>query len=147
MHVFGGAFQPQQRISRTCLQSAAEQDAQEPASPAAGETQMAMVVDPAPPVLQRNAVQRLVNRQAKWKPRVQLQPVMRRVDEGVFDGETKMQPAGARLTGQALPLAAGPGGSTLMTRTLKKLPQPEMLVSSFHTTPTGASTISVGQAR
>src|SRR5437899_2311576 len=45
------------------------------------------------------------------------------------------------------PLAAGPGGSTLVTRRSKKLPQPEMLVSSFHTTPTGASTISVGQAR
>src|SRR5437868_14619943 len=45
------------------------------------------------------------------------------------------------------PLAAGPGGSTLVTRRSKKLPQPEMLVSSFHTTPAGASTISVGQAR
>src|SRR5438270_8263941 len=45
------------------------------------------------------------------------------------------------------PLAAGPGGSTLVTRRSKKLPQPEMLVSSFHTTPTGASTTSVGQAR
>src|SRR5205814_10624144 len=45
------------------------------------------------------------------------------------------------------PLAARPGGSTLVTRRSKKLPQPERLVSSFHTTPTGASTISVGQAR
>src|SRR5947208_3077640 len=45
------------------------------------------------------------------------------------------------------PLAAGPGGSTLVTRRSKKLPQPEMLVSSFHTMLTGASTIAVGQAR
>src|SRR5436305_10850241 len=45
------------------------------------------------------------------------------------------------------PLAAGPRGSTLVTRRSKKSPQPERLVSSFHTTATGASTIAVGQAR
>ena len=70
MFLFGGTFQPQQRISRACLQSAAEQDAHEPTSPAARETKIAMVVDATSPVLKRNAVQRLVYRNAKWKPRV-----------------------------------------------------------------------------
>ena len=65
MCLFGGAFQPPQRISGAFLQSAAEQDAHEPASPAARETKIAMVVDATSPVLKRNAVQRLVNRQAK----------------------------------------------------------------------------------
>ena len=71
-------------ISRACLQSAAEQDAHEPTSPAVRETNIAMVVDATSPVLKRNAVQRLVNRQAKWQPHVHLKLVMRLVDEGVF---------------------------------------------------------------
>src|SRR5208282_2508988 len=77
MFLFGGAFQPQERISRAFLQSAAEQDAHEPASPAARETKMAMVVDATSPVLKRNAVQRLVNRHAQWQPPVHLKLVMR----------------------------------------------------------------------
>ena len=65
MFLFGSAFQPQQRISGAFLQSAAEQDAHEPTSPTAWETKIAMVVDATSPLLKRNAVHRLVNRQAK----------------------------------------------------------------------------------
>jgi hypothetical protein len=51
MFLFGGAFQPQQRISRAFLQSAAEQDAREPASPTAWETKIARLVGRAPKFL------------------------------------------------------------------------------------------------
>jgi hypothetical protein len=65
MFFFGSAFQPRERISRAFLQSAAEQEAHEPTSPTAWETKIAMVIDATSPVLKRNAVQRLVHRQAK----------------------------------------------------------------------------------
>ena len=67
-----------------------------------------MVVDATSPILKRNAVQRLVNPHAKWQSRVHLKPVMRLVDECVFEGDTKMQPAWARFTEHALALDRGP---------------------------------------
>jgi hypothetical protein len=40
MFMFGGAFQPQQRISGAFLPSAAEQDAREPTSPTARKAKL-----------------------------------------------------------------------------------------------------------
>ena len=102
MFFFGGAFQPQQRISGAFLQSAADQDACEAASPTVWETKVAMVVDATSLVVKRNAVHRLVNLNANWQPCVQLKLIVRRVDKCVFKGDTKMQPAWARLTQHAL---------------------------------------------
>ena len=62
---FGGAFQLLQRFSRACPQSTTEEDAHEPASPAARKPKIAVVVDATPPGIKRDAVQRLVNRQAE----------------------------------------------------------------------------------
>ena len=70
MFLFGGAFQPLQRISGPGRESVAEQDAHQHASPTAWETKIAMVVDATATALKRNAVERLMNRKAKGEPRV-----------------------------------------------------------------------------
>ena len=61
-----------------------------------------MVVDATSPILKWNAIHRLVNRNANWKRCIQFELVMRRVNERVFNRDTKMQPAWARLTEHAL---------------------------------------------
>jgi hypothetical protein len=61
-----------------------------------------MAIDATSPALKRHAVHHLVNRNAQWQPRVHLKPVTRSVDECVFKGNPKMQPARSRFTEHAL---------------------------------------------
>lgn len=61
-----------------------------------------MVIDATSIALKRNAIHRFVNRNANWKPCIQLELVIRRIDERVLKREDKMQPARARLTEHAL---------------------------------------------
>lgn len=102
MFLFGGAFQPPQRISGPGHESAAEQEAEQRASPTAGQTKMAMVVDATAAAFKRNAVEHLMNRNAKRELRIQLKLVLRVIDEGELEGHAKVQPAWARLTEHAL---------------------------------------------
>lgn len=63
-----------------------------------------MVVDATSLALKRNTIDRLVNNNAKRKPCIQLELVIRRIDERVLKRDAKMQPTRARLTEHALAL-------------------------------------------
>ena len=65
----GRVFQPSQRVNRPGHEFAPEQDSQQSASPA-GEIELAVVLDATTIPRERNAVERLVHRDAERQPAV-----------------------------------------------------------------------------
>jgi hypothetical protein len=61
-----------------------------------------MIVDATSLTFKWNTIHRLVNGNANWKPCIQFEFVISRIDKRVLKRETKMQPARARLAEHAL---------------------------------------------